>query len=511
MRERITFVHQPGADIDPTSLKISQDELRGPSVTTAREDRLTIAVDELPTELARLLARFRELSLRWTSPWAYDLIEPFVSRTSPGLHVSYTLADTKDTEAELKLCHVLRVFGLKDCASNENFTTHGEGQFVNLPGAILHQSLEHLSLLTSGAARELCTRNDADCQTRLEGLSGASSLDISWHTTAQVVRISAVFSLDHRDIHVSSAAQRRTEIGILSKDSPPSQEPYELGVSGLLTVLGENKEPTGTMFAFPSRHRSSEASFTSQFLEPAGLHPVLQLKLSSNEVPVTDEHCAPHVYLTLPNTIFADRYQLADKLFLASNNLTALRYTSLPVDLEAPAYATKTWGSTVLLELAPPPSLDDPVAAAAAATVWTAQVPLHLRYLEPSLNGTADIEIPYPVVFWACDSSSANADFSNNPFDRIQLGYDGLFGSSTVFWHVKPEPARGDRLMSPISVPVLKEQAAAWVGAGTAMVVAMGFAWVFWTLTSVLWRFGYGGNGHGEGEVKEGTESKKSK
>ena len=323
-----------------------------------------------------------------------------------------------------------------------------------------------------------------------------------------MVRISAVFPLGHREIHVSSVAQRRTEIGILSKDSPPSQQPYELGVSGLLTVLGENKEPSGTMFAFPSRHRSSEASFTSRFVEPTGLHPVLQLKLSSSEAPVADEHCAPYAYLTLPNTIFADRYQLADELFLASNNLTASRYTSLPVDLEAPAYATKTWGSTVLLELAPPPhSSDDPVAA------WTAQVPLHLRYLKPSTSGIADIEIPYPVVFWACDASSTNADFANNPFDRIHVGYDGLFNTSTVFWHVKPEPASGDRLMSPVSVPVLTEQAAAWVGVGTAAVVAMGFAWVLWTLATVFWRFGYGHRGDEEGRGKggNGKESKKSK
>ncbi|KAG5917852.1 hypothetical protein E4U42_007092 [Claviceps africana] len=100
MRERITFVHPTGADIDPASLQISQHELRGPLVTAAREDRLTIAIDELPADLAKLLPRFRELGLRWASPVAYDPIDPFVSRTSPGLHVSYTLANTQDKEAE---------------------------------------------------------------------------------------------------------------------------------------------------------------------------------------------------------------------------------------------------------------------------------------------------------------------------------------------------------------------------------------------------------------------------
>ncbi|KAG5935067.1 hypothetical protein E4U53_000531, partial [Claviceps sorghi] len=381
------------------------------------------------------------------------------------------------------------------------FTTRGQGQLVNPSGATLHEALEHLSPLTSQAAKALCVENNTDCQTRIQGLSGASNFDISWDTAAHVVRIGAVFPLGRRDIHVSGAAQRRTEVGILSRDAPPSQQPHELGVSGLLTVLGENKEPSGTMFAFPSRHRSSEASFTSRFVEPTGLHPVLRLELSSNQAPVADEHCAPYAYLTLPKTIFADRYQLADKLYLASNNLTASRYTSLPVDLEAPAYTTKIWGSHVLLELAPPPGSDDPMA-------WTAQVPLHLRYLKPSTSGIAEIEIPYPVVFWACDSS-AGADFANNPFDRIHVGYDGLFNSSTVFWHVKPEPASRDRLVSPLSVPVLKEQAAAWVGVGTAVVVATGFVWVVWTLATALWRFGYGRRANEA--ARESKESKKTK
>lgn len=99
MRERITFVHPQGADVDPKSLKISQYELHGPSLETCLEDRLTIALNELPTGLSKLLPRFRELSFRWASPFAHDTIEPFVSRISPGLHISYTLANSKDTEA----------------------------------------------------------------------------------------------------------------------------------------------------------------------------------------------------------------------------------------------------------------------------------------------------------------------------------------------------------------------------------------------------------------------------
>lgn len=90
MRERITFVHPQGADIDPKLLKVTKTEFQGPSVKTTREDRLTIGLDALPSELASLLQGYRDLNIRWASPLTYDTIEPFTSRLSPGLHVFYT-------------------------------------------------------------------------------------------------------------------------------------------------------------------------------------------------------------------------------------------------------------------------------------------------------------------------------------------------------------------------------------------------------------------------------------
>jgi hypothetical protein len=158
---------------------------------------------------------------------------------------------------------------------------------------------------------------------------------------------------------------------------------------------------------------------------------------------------------------------------MASKNLTALRYASLPVDLEAPAYTTETWGSSILLELAPPSTVQE----------WAVEVPLHLRYLEPSPTGERHTEVAYPVVFWACPAEEGT-NFANNPFDKVGLGYDNLFDEETVYWHVTPQPAGdGDgRLVSSITVPVVSEVAASWVGVGTAAIVGLGFFWVLWQL-----------------------------
>lgn len=337
-----------------------------------------------------------------------------------------------------------------------------------------------------------------ECRKQLQELKDAVSLDISWDHTPQAVKIQALWPLQQREISVPASPKGRTEVGILGRDAPPGMEAHEIGVSGVLTVIGENKEPSPTLFSFASRHRTASGSFSSRFQKPTGLHPTLQLKLTTTAPPLDDDaKCAPYAYLTLPKVIFADRYQLADELFLASKNLTATKYVSEPVDLEAPAYTTKPWGSAVLLELAPPKD-------GAAEKHWTVEVLLHLRYLKPTPTGKDEAGIPYPVVFWACDDGQ-DISYDVNPFDRVNLGYDGLFTPSTTFWHVSPRPEADGRLINNISVPVVKEGASQWVGIGTAAAVGLGFLWVVLKLME-----GYSKSGPAK-KTEKADEGKKNK
>lgn len=325
---------------------------------------------------------------------------------------------------------------------------------------------------------KICPEIDSVCQARAQDLLTASSLELTYDATSQNVKLFAFWPLREQRVSIGFDPTRRTEVGIFSEGSVLDPEPYNLGLSGSLTVLGDQAKPSYTSFQFPSRHRLSEAHFSSKFLTPTGLHPTLQLSLSSNEAPSENGDCKPFAYFTLPKTIFADRYQLDDNLFMASKNLTALKYMSSPVDLEAPAYTTRTWGSNILLELAPKKS--------EKAQAWTAEVPLHLRYLEPSATGAREIEVPYPAVFWAC-STDQHVNFSNNPWDRTSLGYDTGFSKTTVFWHIKPQPEVGNRLLNPITVPVLRQgDTTGWVSFGTTSVIALGFMWILWKLASAF-------------------------
>ncbi|KAK0645888.1 PIG-X [Cercophora newfieldiana] len=506
MRERITYLQKLGSSLPPSALTITPTSLTGPSVSAIREERLTFALDELPAELSSILKNdVHELHVRWVNPVAYESVGAMVARVPGGWHLFWTPVLGKESQKEggrgARLCEVLGgVFGVA-CGGEESFTKLPSERFYHSAALQYFQPLEGLGRFVEYAKGKLCAEEDGDCVRRVDALAEASALDVSYDSISHALKVTALWAFQEQEIRATARPNVRTEVGVLSDEKTATMEDHELGVSGLLTVLGQDEKPSATVFSFPSRHRDAGSGFEAEFVQ-VGLHPVLQLKLGSNKPPVEEAACATHAYFTFPRTIFADRYQLSDDLFLASKNLTALRYISQPVDLEAPEYVMKTWGSAALLELKPP-AMDD----GKAEESWTAEVPLHLRYLTPSHGGYANLEVPYPAVFWACNAEEGTK-FPTNPFERVNLGYDGLFGPRTVFWHVEPRPVSGGRVTSSIRVPVLDLDKAGWVNVGTAAVVLLGFAWISWKLLSVYLKTGYGSESRGS-RTSETRDDKK--
>ena len=128
----------------------------------------------------------------------------------------------------------------------------------------------------------------------------------------------------------------------------------------------------------------------------------------------------------------------------------------------------------MLIELHPP--LQGP---------WQAGIPLHLRYLDSGALGKAQAEIPWPVVFWAC-TAEEGSKMSNNPFDRVNLGYDGLFGPKTMFYHLTPEKNLSDGseiLLERLQVPVLDTGKSHWVETGTVIIIGLALVWILGKLT----------------------------
>ena len=236
-----------------------------------------------------------------------------------------------------------------------------------------------------------------------------------------------------------------------------------------------------TLFSFPSRHRSTASeiasSFSVHFITPTGLHPSIRLNFPRAPLP-PDSSCLLHTYLTIPSQFFPDKYQLSSPNFLASKNLRALHALSGETDLEAPDWAISQWGSAMLLELTAPPSTSrDP---------WSAEIPLHLRYMSPgqsvgstASNAQATASLPWPVIFWACPAEEGTK-MNTNPFDRINLGYDSLFGARTMFYHL--HPSSNGTLVETISVPALNLDQVSGVERGTLSILLLGFFWISWWL-----------------------------
>ena len=70
---------------------------------------------------------------------------------------------------------------------------------------------------------------------------------------------------------------------------------------------------------------------------------------------------------------------------------------------------------------------------------------------------------------------------STNPFDRVNLGYDGLFGPKTMFYHIPAAPNVGSTV-SQLKVPILDAQKGDWIQAGTLGAVVLGFGFICWQL-----------------------------
>ncbi len=203
-------------------------------------------------------------------------------------------------------------------------------------------------------------------------------------------------------------------------------------------------------------------------------------------------HCALHTYLTLPSPLFLDRYPFADTLTLSSHNLKALHALAGATDLEAPDYLIPQWGSAALFEVAHPASSSTP-------SPFSFTIPLHLRYLQPTNStptGHQQVEVPDPVLFWACPASEYGK-FPSSPFDRVNLGYEGLFGPKTLFYHFSPSASTSSppnlagverKLVQQLSVPVLSLRSAWYVEWGTVAAVLCGALLVGWPLVRVLVR-----------------------
>ncbi|KAF7593786.1 protease B nonderepressible form [Aspergillus hancockii] len=502
MRRRITFVQRPETPFSFDQAVLTPDALSIHELDGAREERATFSLDELPSELALVLNQCHQLHVRWASERRYDTVAPFSSRVSPGLHVFFTpIYSSPDGEKLDSVCTLLkRVFddGLKCTSPEESFITPPvlSTRFASTASFQYYNSLASLDNLVTYIENKICSSSDEQCLRHAASIRSANSVDINYDSISHSLTVLGYWSQSPGkgwtdEIRKHAAGTDQVEVGLLGTEK--ATEPEEIKIGGLLGVVGKDDALKPTLFSFPSRHHPlpDDATYSISFGSPTGLHPTMTISLppsSLNPPPAPpDATCALHTYLTLPSSIFGDKYQLSttDALFLDSHNLVALRAVAGETDLEAPNWFVSHWGSNWLLELATPAESEQ------IPEQWNVTIPLHLRYLRPSESGYRSTSVPWPVVFWACTAEDGTK-MGVNPFDRTNLGWEGLFGTRTMFYQLHPS---SDRLVEEVDVPVLRLDGAGFfqskiIELGTMIAIGLGSLWVLWKLGQVARSFG---------------------
>ncbi|KAL4919473.1 PIG-X [Aspergillus aurantiobrunneus] len=502
MRQRITFIQKPSAPFHPSQTLLTRDGLTIQSLEAAREERVTFGFDELPSELWQVLRQCHQLHIRWATTRGYEAVSPFLSRISPGLHVFFSPLATGEGESGVSresVCTLLKkVFedGLGCESPQKSFITPPilSTRFASTAAYQFHELLPSLENLVTYIQQKFCLTDDKGCYNRAETILSADSVDINYDSISHALTMSGFWSGAPggqgwtETIGKHEGGTDQVEVGLLGAEQ--ASEPEEIKMGGLLAVVGKDHELKPTLFSFPSRHHPlpEDARYSVSFSAPTGMHPTMTISMAQEALKEPsgrpDATCALHAYLTLPSTIFGDKYQLSttDPLFLKSHNLGALRAVAGKTDLEAPDWFVPRWGSNWLLELASPSESDQ------SAGDWKVTIPLHLRYLRPSESGYRPASVPWPVVFWACTAEDGTK-MGINPFDRVNLGWEGLFGPRTMFYQLHPSPGHEDGvLVEELDVPVLalNEKGGIFgsqvIELGTVAVIFLGFLWVLWKL-----------------------------
>ncbi|EFW16460.1 protease B nonderepressible form [Coccidioides posadasii str. Silveira] len=506
MKRRVTFIHEGEGEFDPQQAHLDSTSLTLRSLRGARQERLTFGFEELPNEFQQVLSQCVELHIRWVSEYPYSAITPFTSRLPPGLHIILSALTSNRSK---HLCPLLQ----KTFDTSLNCTIP-ETSFIApssvtksgaLPSLQFYQLLPSLDQLATYIQEAICSNQSTECRDSAAIIRFADTLDIDYDRVLNSFVVTVYWSKSVANggwkdtIHSNNSSKDKIDVGILAPQQP--LDPDEIRIGGLLAVVGRDKEFKPTLFSFPSRHHSlpNSSTYKAQLASPTGLHPTLRLSISRSALspppspPKTT--CRLYTYITLPSYIFPDEYQLSttDPLFLQSHNIRGLHHVAGETDLEAPDWTTRRWGSHLLVELATSNSDD--------ASDWTSTIPLHLRYLHPSESGYHNVSLPWPVVFWACESED-QGKMDVNPFDRVKLSWDDFFGPKTFFYqfHPSPRPVTGDatreelKLVETIQVPVLQvdednqsiTNQAKQIELGTVVVVVAGFLWILWRLGAVF-------------------------
>lgn len=89
MRQRITFIHEPHDAIDSKSFQITKESFTLKGLRAAREDKITLNLDDVPKHIKDFLERAREVHIKHVQTSSDKTLAPLDAQIASGLHVSF--------------------------------------------------------------------------------------------------------------------------------------------------------------------------------------------------------------------------------------------------------------------------------------------------------------------------------------------------------------------------------------------------------------------------------------
>jgi len=224
-----------------------------------------------------------------------------------------------------------------------------------------------------------------------------------------------------------------------------------------------------------SKVYSDSSKVLSVALDPtSGFHTTLSTRLLLNQTAYADA-CSLHVLHKFPPNVIVDSNELKDRGFVFE--------LQGPTDLELPVVAVEQTDVWLLLNLNASSTFkgisetgenDD-----GGAREITVNVPLHMRYSEPTMGGPSHDEVPIepPRAFWAC---AADPSLSHLPesLPDIPAELHSTFVLESPRFNLIP-PADGVKLQPmTMRVPAGDLTHLPLVQIGTAAVVFLAAGWL---------------------------------
>jgi hypothetical protein len=251
MRERVTYVLQKGESVfKPDQIETTKTSLAISNIEAIKEHHIVFSSPEIPPEIWRVLRNCHELHIRWSTAQSYNLIAPYTSRVSPGLHVSFTPLQGRSAK---RLCSLLKEsFGqrLKCDSVDSAFTTPPvlSSRFASTASRHFYYYMPSLSDLSTFIQRTICGEDGIPCRLRASDLQKADVFDIDFDAISQSLTVKAIWTKPNSDdgkwyeTHLKGSGTSDTlEVGVLMNEAPEEEE--ELRYSGFLTKVGKDSVP----------------------------------------------------------------------------------------------------------------------------------------------------------------------------------------------------------------------------------------------------------------------------